>query len=172
MRGQLVHRLLQSLPDIAVTERRARAQGLLESALDARFAQRAQQLLDEVFAVLDDPAFAHVFSPASRAEVPIVGTLANDEGETYAVSGQIDRLVTHGDEVLIVDYKTNVDPPETVEAVPADYIAQLAVYRLLVSRLFPDCRVRAVLLWTQTPCLMEIPRDVLDAAVRGLTVKV
>ena len=172
VRGQVVHRLLQSLPDIDEGERRERAENLLEAVLADRFADRRQALLREVFAVLDDPACAAVFSAESRAEVPIVGTLANREGDTFVVSGQIDRLVADRDEVLIIDYKTNADPPATLAAVPADYVAQLAVYRLLVSTLYPGRQVRAVLLWTEAPRLMEIPGAMLDDAVSGLSVTV
>ncbi|PTW62752.1 DNA helicase/exodeoxyribonuclease V subunit A [Breoghania corrubedonensis] len=170
VRGQIVHRLLQSLPDIDASERRERARSLLESALDEHFADRGDALLREVFAVLDDPAFAAVFSAGSRAEVPIVGTLVNGEGQTFAVSGQIDRLVATSRDVLIIDYKTNADPPLLLEAVSDDYVAQLAVYRMLVSRLYPDRKVRAILLWTEAPRLMEIPEDVLVSAVKGLSV--
>ncbi|MDJ0931022.1 double-strand break repair helicase AddA [Breoghania sp.] len=170
VRGQIVHRLLQSLPDIEPAERRFRAQSYLDTALDEQFASRREALLEEIFAVLDDPGFAEVFTPSSRAEVPIVGTLVNGQGEAYAVSGQIDRLTVADGEVLITDYKANAKPPETLETVPEDYIAQLGVYRLLVSALYLAKRVRASLLWTETPQLMEIPQDVLDRAVDGLTV--
>ncbi|WP_319772470.1 double-strand break repair helicase AddA [Breoghania sp.] len=170
VRGQIVHRLLQSLPDIAAGDRLERAGSFLHGALDARFATRRDTLLDEIMRVLDDPAFASVFCEGSRAEVPIVGTLSDPAGETYAVSGQIDRLSVSGEEVLIVDYKTNLDPPREAQNAPPEYVAQLAVYRLLVSALYPHHRIRAALLWTQAPDLMEVPENMLEEAVRGLSV--
>ena len=37
-------------------------------------------LVEEVMAIIDDPAFADVFAPGGRAEVPIMGRLATTEG--------------------------------------------------------------------------------------------
>ncbi|WP_248304582.1 PD-(D/E)XK nuclease family protein [Breoghania sp. L-A4] len=150
VRGRLVHRLLQTLPDVAVDERRAAAARYLDAALDGAFAERREQLVSEVFGVLDDPRFGALFSNRARAEVPIVGSLQGAHGTTFAVSGQIDRLVVSEEAVLIVDYKTNARPPQALDAVPAEYIAQLAVYRRLLRDLYPDKPVRAVLLWTAT----------------------
>ena len=50
------------------------------------------------------------------------------------LTGQIDRLVDLGDEVLIVDYKTNRPPPTNVGQVAAAYLFQLAAYRLALAR--------------------------------------
>ena len=157
VRGRLVHRLLQTLPDVAAGERIGAAGRYLDAALDDTFADRRDGLLSEVFGVLDDPEFQDLFSERARAEVAIVGSLEDAKGQVFAVSGQIDRLVVSDEAVLIVDYKTNTRPPESVDAVPADYIAQLAVYRRLLLDLYPGKPVRAALLWTATPALMEVP---------------
>jgi ATP-dependent helicase/nuclease subunit A len=79
------------------------------------------------------------------------------------VSGQIDRLALTPTEVLIVDYKTNHAPPATVAEAPATYIRQLALYRAVLARLYPRLPIRAALLWTETPEMMEIPAPALDA---------
>ena len=46
---------------------------------------------------------------------------------------------------------------------------QLALYRAVLMRLYPDRPVRAALVWTDIPGLMEIPAEALDAALAGLT---
>ncbi len=66
-------------------------------------------------------------------------------------------------EVLIVDYKTNHAPPATAAAAPAGYVRQLALYRAVLQKIYPQRPVRAALLWTETPELMEIPTPALDA---------
>ena len=81
------------------------------------------------------------------------------------VSGQIDRLVVTEREVLIVDYKTNHAPPEIAAEAPAGYVRQLALYRAVLAKLYPQLPVRAALLWTETPDLMEISAPALDAAL-------
>ena len=159
-RGRLIHRLLQSFPDIAPggpppTGRR------LCSMPWHRIGPRptARPCSRTVFAVLDHPDFAAVFAPGSRAEVEIAGRLG---GAT--LSGRIDRLAVTDERVLIVDYKTNRPAPEAVADAPHDYVMQLALYRSVLRRLYPGKPVVAAILWTDRPALMEIPSDLLDAA--------
>ena len=81
----------------------------------------AQSIADEVMRMLDDPRFAELFAPGSRAEVPIVGRLSLG-GAPIAVSGQVDRLVVTAGAVLIGDYKTDRPPPRRIADVPAGYL--------------------------------------------------
>jgi ATP-dependent helicase/nuclease subunit A len=53
--------------------------------------------------------------------------------------------------------------------VPPAYIAQLALYRVVLARLYPGKRVRAALVWTDVPDLMEISDASLDAALATIT---
>ena len=78
--------------------------------------------------------------------------------------GKIDRLVRAGEAILIVDYKTNRPPPTEVDEVAEAYLLQLAAYRLAVARIFAHQRVRAAILWTDGPRIMEIPAAMLDGA--------
>ena len=66
-------------------------------------------------------------------------------------------------EVLIVDFKTNHAPPKLEAEAPSAYIRQLALYRAMLEKLYPQLPVRAALLWTETPELMEISAPALDA---------
>ena len=126
-------------------------------------------MVEQVRVVLEDPRFGELFGPESRAEVPIVGRLARADGSEVLVSGQVDRLVVTAEAVLIVDYKTNRDPPTSLDAAPQAYVEQLALYRALLSRIYPDRPVRAALVWTDVPDLMEIPAAMLDAALARVT---
>ena len=84
------------------------------------------------------------------------------------MSGQIDRLVVTADEVLIVDFKTNQAPPKSAAEAPAAYVRQLALYRAVLARLYPQTPIRAALLWTETLEYMEISASALDAALASL----
>ena len=116
-----------------------------------------------MLALIDDPRFTEVFAAGSRAEVSIVGRL--DRPGRPLISGQIDRLVVTPSEVLIVDYKTNHAPPDDAAEAPEAYIRQLALYRAVLAKLYPRHPIRAALLWTETPELMEIFAPSLDAAL-------
>jgi ATP-dependent helicase/nuclease subunit A len=168
-RGTLIHRLLQSLPDIEPARREAAAHSFLALS-GAEFSAEARSLFaSQVLAIFADPQFASLFAPGSRAEVPIVGRIARAGGKLLHVSGQIDRLAIADHAVLIADYKTNRDPPKTVETAPPGYVSQLALYRALLGKIYPDRPIRAALVWTETPDLMELPAAMLDDAVVRIT---
>jgi len=160
-RGRLIHRLLQSLPEVTPEDRHVIGRRYLDVlAADWAEADRAA-LLAEVIEILEDPAFTPVFAPGSRAEVEIAGTLGDSR-----LSGRIDRLAVTADRVLVVDYKTNRPAPETLADAPHDYVIQLALYRVILKRLYPNKRLVAAILWTDRPALMEIPSDMLEAAAK------
>ncbi len=85
------------------------------------------------------------------------------------VSGQIDRLAVTQSFVLIADFKTNRPAPRRIEDVPPAYVSQLALYRAVLTKLYPDKPVRAALIWTEVPDLMELSGEVLDAAMARIT---
>jgi ATP-dependent helicase/nuclease subunit A len=166
LRGRLIHRLLQSLPDLPAEQRRAAAERFLkqQSEIDA---PQAEEILTAALAVLNDSTFAAVFAPGSRAEVPVAGTVPSIESALF-VSGQIDRVAVAPDHVFIVDYKTDRQVPSAPNAVSRSYVGQLATYRALLAPLFPGKAIRCGLLWTSAPKLMEIEASALDNAITSL----
>jgi ATP-dependent helicase/nuclease subunit A len=167
LRGTLVHRLLQSLPDLPRDRRRDTALSYLaRNANDWSGAER-DALAAQVMALLDDARFAPVFAAGSRAEVAIAGRLTTRRGDPVLVSGQIDRLVVTPDEILVVDYKTGHAPPN-VAGVPPAYIRQLALYRAVLASLYPELPVKAALLWTEALEMMEISAATLDAGLETI----
>lgn len=125
------------------------------------------RIFDEVFHILTDAAFAPIFGSGSQAEVSLSGQLAGPSGKIL-VRGQVDRLRITDHEVLIVDYKTNRPPPETVEGVAQVYLGQMATYRALLAALHPDKQIRCALLWTDSADLMELPESLLTTVPIGL----
>ena len=162
-RGKLVHRLLQSLPDLPIERRQQAAAKYLARHADGWNEDDRAALTAQVLALIGDIRFAAVFAPGSRAEVSIVGRVDRQGRPPALVSGQIDRLAVTPAEVLIVDYKTNHAPPAVVAEAPMTYIRQLALYRAVLAKLYPSLPIRAALLWTETPEMMEIPASALDA---------
>ena len=84
------------------------------------------------------------------------------------MAGQIDRLAVTADAVLIADYKTNRPPPRRIDDVPVAYVTQLALYRAVLARLYPGKTIRAALIWTEVPGLMELSAEMLDLALASL----
>jgi ATP-dependent helicase/nuclease subunit A len=168
-RGTLVHRLLQSLPDLATERRRDAALRYLARNADGWSDADREALTGAVLALIANTRFAPVFAPGSRAEVSIVGRLDRPGRSPALVSGQIDRLVVTPSEVLIVDFKTNHAPPNLAAEAPRTYVRQLALYRAVLRKIYPQLPVRAALLWTETPEFMEIPAPALDAHQAALS---
>jgi len=158
-RGDIIHRLLQLLPDFAADERRAAAERLLAKEPGLSAEQRTE-MATAAFAVLDDPQFAEVFAPGSRAEAAIAGT-AKDLPPGLAVSGRVDRLLVTPSRVLVVDYKTNRPAPASIEEADEAYRIQMAVYAAVLREVFPGRSVEAALVWTDGPKLMPVPEKVL-----------
>ena len=168
LRGRLSHRLLQSLPDLPAARRRKAADNYLARNGRAMSEDERAQLAERIIALLDDARFRGAFSAGSRAEVPIVGTLDGGR-ETVVVSGQVDRLAVTPDAVLIADFKTNTDPPRRFAEVPDAYKRQLALYRAVLQKIYPGRLVRAALIWTEVPDLMELSAEILDETLRRVT---
>ena len=156
-RGLLIHKLLELLPDLPEPARRTAAERFLAQPIHALDADQQVEIANETLGIFDNPAFAPVFAPGSRAEVPLVGIVGGD-----VVSAQIDRLVVRDDEVMIVDYKTNRPPPQDVEDTPPAYRRQMSIYRAALAQMYPGKKVRCFILWTNGPWMVELPEHILS----------
>ncbi len=164
-RGRLIHRLLQSLPDMPAAARPAAAARLLASPLYNLSIADQEEIAAASLAVLAHPDFAPLFGPESRAEVSIAGLLGDDKGAAMGVTvvaGQIDRLVVTDNAVLILDYKSNRPAPRQERDVPAVYVRQMAAYRAVLARIYPERRITCALLWTDGPRLMQLGDENLE----------
>jgi ATP-dependent helicase/nuclease subunit A len=154
-RGTALHRLFETLPGLASDVRRDVAlQWCLLNVPDLDGAE----LTATVLAVLDDPAFAAVFAPGALTEAPVAAVA----GEAV-IAGSIDRLLVSEAEVLAVDFKTGSRVPAGLDMVPPSHLAQMGAYAAALARVFPGRTVRAGLLYTAGPRLIEVPADVLSA---------
>lgn len=164
-RGRLIHRLLQSLPELPEAERAAAARRYLDRAAGDLGAGLRRSLAEEALSIVCHPSLKTLFGPGSLAEVPLTAIIGNAESGSIGLTGQIDRLAVTDREALIADYKTNRPPPASPEATDPLYLRQLAAYRAAIVRLYPGRPVRCLLVWTEGPRLMEVPGPLLDAAL-------
>ena len=153
-RGRIIHRLLQSLPDLDDARRDDAATRFLAHPQHALDDAQQQDVHKEVLQLLRTPKFAPLFGATSRAEVPIAGVIDNRK-----ISGQVDRLALLDDEVWIIDYKTNRPPPTDASNIPTAYHAQMSAYRAVLQAVYPGRNVRCFLLWTYGARLMEVPLE-------------
>jgi ATP-dependent helicase/nuclease subunit A len=166
-RGRLVHTLLQYLPEVSPANRLRAAETFVALRGADLPAEMREEIVHESLAIVEDARFAPLFAPGSLGEVPVVARIGVGE-QARELSGQIDRLAILDDALLILDYKTNRPPPQEPGEVAEAYVAQLAAYRMALRDMFPDRALRAAIVWTDGPKLMEIPSTLLDDAERRI----
>ena len=156
-RGNLIHALLQSLPDLPEADRETAGRAYLARPGHGLDAAQQAEILDEALGVMADPALAPAFGPGSLAEAPLAGRI----GERL-ILGQVDRLLVSAEQVLVLDFKTNRPPPVLAEAAPPAYLRQMAAYRAVLRAAFPGRRVDCALVWTYGARAMPLPAMLLD----------
>ncbi len=157
-RGVLIHALLERLPDAVPGDREHAAMTWLDRQAVDLAPHVRQDMLNTALTVIDDPAFAAIFSPAALAEVPLAATV-----EGQVVAGIADRLLVMPEKVTVVDFKSARRPPTALEEIPAATIRQMAAYVSALAVIYPEREIEAALLYTQTPQLFAIPNELLEA---------
>jgi ATP-dependent helicase/nuclease subunit A len=153
-RGTVLHRLFELLPSLPAARRADVARQWC--ALNAKGLD-ADELVATVLAVLDDPAFAAVFADGALTEAPVAAVVGDS-----VIAGSIDRLLVTDAAVLAVDFKTGSRVPAGLDMVPLAHLAQMAAYAAALAQVFPGRHVRAALLYTAGPRLIELPGEVLS----------
>jgi ATP-dependent helicase/nuclease subunit A len=87
------------------------------------------------------------------------------------LAGRIDRLVVTPGSVLIVDFKSDANPPPDAASTPSSYVTQLGLYALVANQLFPGSVVQAAILWTSLESLLFLERKALAEAVSAFTMR-
>lgn len=156
-RGVAIHRMLEQLvgdsPRAAVEARLRREFGA--GTADVEF----ESWWREASTVVDDVALRDLFDPkryqAAYNEVPI---LFHDGSQD--VYGVIDRLVVREQEIVLIDYKTHARATaENIMQLARDFAGQMRQYGTGARRLWPQKKVRLLLLFTACRGSVEIPPE-------------
>lgn len=150
-RGRIIHRLLQSLPDLPPEKRSSAVQRFLAHPRHQLTPEQRDEIAGEVLNLVENEDYKILFNSEGLAEAPLAGILNGAKAFR-----QVDRLCLNGNEVWVVDYKTNRPPPAEEKDIPKPYRRQVEEYRELLRGIYPDKTVRCFLLWTYAPRLMEI----------------
>jgi ATP-dependent helicase/nuclease subunit A len=159
LRGKLIHKLLEYLPDIADSEREILAKKFLDKYNKELSDIEQSEILSSVSNILKNKDIVYVFGAGSKAEVPISGVLGK-----YVLSGRIDRLLVTETEVLVIDYKTSRTPPKN-GIIPQNYLKQMASYKIALQQIYPDKTIRCAVIWTEVPEVVMLQNDILQEFV-------
>lgn len=157
-RGKIVHALLEILPNYDEKDRLKAAERLISLQMPETGEDERKKIIGSVLSLMNAPETADLFTASSLAEVPVSGVV-NDR----VINGQIDRISISDMEIRLIDYKTGHSVPESVEKTPVAYLRQMAAYKAVMEKIYPDRKIRCFLLWTEAPELVEITSVVCGA---------
>lgn len=166
-RGILIHRLLQSLPELAVPDREAAALRYLTQAAPDLSEDARKKLAREALDVIAHPDCAEIFGTGSRAEPELIAHIRDGDRE-IEIPARLDRLVVTENSVIFADFKSDSVVPASLDRIPAHYIAQLAAYRVALAQAFPGRQLRALLIFTAAPRVFEVHQESLESAWQTL----
>lgn len=160
-RGSAIHLLLEHLPSTPRDGWEKRSEHLIGPDYKDHF--------DEVEACLTNQNLAFLFEPSTLSEVTITAELDELENAPEML-GIIDRLVFQGDDIHVVDFKTNATVPKSSNEVPEGLLRQMGAYLSALEKIYPDRNLIPSILWTKSASLMQLERSkVKDALLRTLT---
>lgn len=157
-RGNLIHALLQSLPELPAAERESAGRSFLARPGHGLDTAQQAEILEEALGVMAHPAIAAAFGPGSLAEAPLAGRVGQ-----RLILGQVDRLLITPGRITLLDFKSNRPPPSLAAAAPPAYLRQMAAYRAVLRLAFPGRPVDCGLVWTYGAQVMPLPDALLDA---------
>ena len=80
-------------------------------------------------------------------------------GKNYFISGSIDLVIFKKNKIYIIDYKSDKNVPKTSGEVEIKYLKQIALYKDMLTNLYPDHEVICYLAWLNRPMLMHIQEE-------------
>ena len=170
LRGQIIHQLLQMAEQQPPADFQETAKQFLARAVFALPIRQQQEILQHINSLLGSPLWQSLRMAENLYEAPIQGFIPKKSGERVHITGRIDRLAIFDKEIWIMDYKTHHALPRSIADVPAEYFRQMAIYRSLISQIYPPdiyppSQIRCFLLWTAKPLLMELENDLLNTYI-------
>ena len=161
--GRIIHTLLEILPNVSIDLREATARRLVENHPDAGLIDDIDCLVKEALNVLATSDLDWVFTDA-LLEVPISAPFGNNR-----LYGIIDRLIVTDNDVIAIDFKSNRSVPPSPNFTPIGLIRQMGAYRNSLRQIYPNHRIRTVLLWTKNCTITELADAEIDAALDSVT---
>jgi len=150
-RGTLIHRLLERLVEVDHERQRDVALDWLESSAGVEDPKLRNEIAKQVCDILCDPRFGDLFGPGSLGEAPLAATLPDGR----VIAGTADRLLVEEAKISVIDFKTGRVPASETD-IPAGHRRQMSAYAEALRVIFPGREVRAALLYTAGPKLIEL----------------
>jgi ATP-dependent helicase/nuclease subunit A len=151
LRGTWIHQLLERLPAVEAGKRASAAARWLERSAGVADPSVREEIVTQVCGILSDGRFSSLFGPGSLGEAPLAATLPDGR----VIAGTVDRLLVEEGRVSVIDFKTGRVPASDGE-IPNGHRAQMEAYSDALGVIFPGREIRAALLYTVGPRLIEL----------------
>jgi len=151
LRGTWIHRLLERLPAVEPAARVAAAEAWLERSAGIADPTMRSEIVDQVCSIIADSRFAGLFGAGSLGEAPLAATLPDGR----VIAGTVDRLLVEATRVSVIDFKTGSVPSSDAE-IPNAHRAQMLAYLEALRVILPGHEIRAALLYTRGPKLIQL----------------
>jgi ATP-dependent helicase/nuclease subunit A len=150
-RGTVIHQLLERLVAVDPGDRAGAARKWLERSAGVADDAERDEIVEQVCAILSDERFSALFGSGSLGEAPLAATLPDGR----VIAGTVDRILVEPGRVSVIDFKTG-RVPASEGAIPDSHRAQMVAYAAALRAIFPGREVRAALLYTAGPVLLEL----------------
>lgn len=154
-RGIAIHRMLERLTD---GEDRSKVKKKMHHEWDGVLTGREfDSCWEEACAVVDHFDFHDLFSAASYQDARNeISLLYRDKDQD--VYGMVDRLIIRENEIILIDYKTNARATlENMQQLAQDFFPQIRQYGMGAQQLWPQKKIRLLLLFTACRGILEVP---------------
>ncbi|MXZ51420.1 MAG: double-strand break repair helicase AddA [Rhodobacteraceae bacterium] len=170
LKGNVIHLLLEHLPNIPRTEWEIRGKQLIDLKYPDIVTRDRSEWIANSIAILENPDLKFLFDTSETNLEEVAITAEIPELDNKPIFGYIDRLVIADDHVLAVDFKTNRLVPANVDETPEGLLRQMGAYHRALEKIYPDKKIKTAILWTQTGELSKLPEELtLNALKRAFT---
>jgi len=144
--GVAFHKILED--SVAAKEISTMHNHPLIGTLDKKSQKRITKSIELITA---NAEFNRLIQHHTLAELSI-GTLDDDKIKL----GRIDLMIHLKEEIIIIDYKSDINPTANINNIPENYINQLFSYKEIVEKIYPNKKIRIQILWLENGQLMEV----------------
>jgi ATP-dependent helicase/nuclease subunit A len=156
-RGRAIHKILQDLPGMTPDA------GLNFARRVLRKNGHDEGLAEKILGLTTHPDYSDFFGAESQAEVSI-GSI---QPSGQRITERIDLLVVRDNDILVLDYKTDWNVPDSL-ATDHPHVMQLASYARTLGQAYDGKTIRAAILWTSLPRLDWIADETLRNAIENM----
>jgi ATP-dependent helicase/nuclease subunit A len=155
--GELLHKVLEILPKMPKNEWTQFLNNFFKNGKSKLTNEKKNDLKSEAIGLLKNPKLSYIFfAPNSLSEVGITSHISQLNNN---ILGYIDRLIISKNTITAIDFKSNVNIPESDEEIPNGILAQQAVYLLALQKIYPKSDIIIAILWTKTGEVMKISHN-------------